>query len=271
MAVSLVHNAVADATFSATGAANWNAEHTLIGTVNALAYFDATGAAANLAGSNNAIPFWSAAGVPTKSSDLIYVDSTKLLTVGNGSGTSKGFVIGYGTSSGFSAIWSTAVIPSTTNYIIGDSTSNNLFNADAGKGLIFSIANVAKMAISSTAGTGPSITAGTATTDVAALSVTRTNNNAAVATGIDFNLIDTTSAAGYIPFQLRNASANLFRISKAGVPYGGATTFMIGSTGTWASGAGVSAGTLLNAPSAGNPTKWIPVDDNGTTRYVPAW
>lgn len=36
-------------------------------------------------------------------------------------------------------------------------------------------------------------------------------------------------------------------------------------------GAGVAAGTLLNAPAAGNPTKWMPFDDNGITRYVPAW
>ena len=36
-------------------------------------------------------------------------------------------------------------------------------------------------------------------------------------------------------------------------------------------GAGASAGTLTNAPAAGNPTKWVPIDDNGTTRYIPAW
>jgi hypothetical protein len=36
-------------------------------------------------------------------------------------------------------------------------------------------------------------------------------------------------------------------------------------------GAGASAGTLTNAPTAGNPTKWVPIDDNGTTRYIPAW
>jgi hypothetical protein len=36
-------------------------------------------------------------------------------------------------------------------------------------------------------------------------------------------------------------------------------------------GAGASAGTLTNAPAAGNPTKWIPINDNGTTRYIPAW
>jgi hypothetical protein len=36
-------------------------------------------------------------------------------------------------------------------------------------------------------------------------------------------------------------------------------------------GAAAQVGTLLNAPTAGNPTKWIPVDDNGTTRFIPAW
>lgn len=36
-------------------------------------------------------------------------------------------------------------------------------------------------------------------------------------------------------------------------------------------GAGVNLGTLTNAPAAGNPTKWLSVDDNGTTRYIPAW
>lgn len=36
-------------------------------------------------------------------------------------------------------------------------------------------------------------------------------------------------------------------------------------------GAGASAGTLSNAPAAGNPTKWVPFDDNGTTRYIPMW
>lgn len=35
--------------------------------------------------------------------------------------------------------------------------------------------------------------------------------------------------------------------------------------------AAAQAGTLLNAPTAGNPTKWVPVNDNGTTRYIPMW
>lgn len=36
-------------------------------------------------------------------------------------------------------------------------------------------------------------------------------------------------------------------------------------------GAAAASATLTNAPTAGNPTKWVPINDNGTTRYIPAW
>jgi len=36
-------------------------------------------------------------------------------------------------------------------------------------------------------------------------------------------------------------------------------------------GAAANTATLTNAPAAGNPTKWIPINDNGTTRYIPTW
>ena len=37
------------------------------------------------------------------------------------------------------------------------------------------------------------------------------------------------------------------------------------------SGAGSGAGTLTNAPSAGNPGFWLALKINGTTYHVPAW
>jgi len=46
---------------------------------------------------------------------------------------------------------------------------------------------------------------------------------------------------------------------------------MLRSSAALTNGAAAAAGTLLNAPVAGNPTKWIPINDNGTTRYIPAW
>lgn len=47
--------------------------------------------------------------------------------------------------------------------------------------------------------------------------------------------------------------------------------YICDNTGTFANGAGAQAATLTNGPTAGNPTKWIPLVDNGVTRYVPAW
>jgi hypothetical protein len=52
---------------------------------------------------------------------------------------------------------------------------------------------------------------------------------------------------------------------------GSSANFLMRTSVAWTDGAGAATGTLTNAPTAGNPTKWIPVDDNGTTRYIPAW
>lgn len=51
----------------------------------------------------------------------------------------------------------------------------------------------------------------------------------------------------------------------------GTASHLIKSTVNLNDGAGASLGTLTNAPAVGDPTKWIPIDDNGTTRYVPSW
>lgn len=51
---------------------------------------------------------------------------------------------------------------------------------------------------------------------------------------------------------------------------GGATPLISTNTAITSGGA-AQTGTLTNAPLAGNPTKWVPINDNGTTRYIPAW
>jgi hypothetical protein len=48
-------------------------------------------------------------------------------------------------------------------------------------------------------------------------------------------------------------------------------SFLIRTRATLSNGAAANAATLTNAPAAGNPTKWISIDDNGTTRKIPAW
>ncbi len=47
--------------------------------------------------------------------------------------------------------------------------------------------------------------------------------------------------------------------------------FMMRSLATITGGATGNIPTLTAGPVAGNPTKWLPYDDNGTTRYIPAW
>lgn len=57
----------------------------------------------------------------------------------------------------------------------------------------------------------------------------------------------------------------------AGQIYINNAAFMIRTKTSFTSGAAAQLGTLTNAPVAGNPTKWIAIDDNGTTRQIPAW
>lgn len=46
---------------------------------------------------------------------------------------------------------------------------------------------------------------------------------------------------------------------------------LVDSSVNLTNGAGANVGTLTNSPVTGDPTKWVPIDDNGTTRYIPAW
>lgn len=84
-----------------------------------------------------------------------------------------------------------------------------------------------------------------------------------------------TNGADYAFFvQNAAASATYFRISGDGttsIRPGPTNGELIGTNAALTNGAGVSAGTLGTAPTAGNPTKWIKINDNGTIRSVPAW
>jgi hypothetical protein len=59
-------------------------------------------------------------------------------------------------------------------------------------------------------------------------------------------------------------TGNVFTINAGG-------TTLVKSTTTLSNAAGAALGTLSNAPVAGNPTKWISINDNGTIRRIPTW
>lgn len=72
------------------------------------------------------------------------------------------------------------------------------------------------------------------------------------------------------------AGADFLSITTAGTAtFGGAvevnSATLLKSNTALTNGAAAAAGTLLNAPVAGNPTKWAPINDNGTIRYIPMW
>lgn len=65
---------------------------------------------------------------------------------------------------------------------------------------------------------------------------------------------------------ITDAGAATFRL---GITHGSAV--LLTTTVALTNNAAAAAATLTNGPTAGNPTKWIPINDNGTTRNIPAW
>jgi hypothetical protein len=65
------------------------------------------------------------------------------------------------------------------------------------------------------------------------------------------------------------SSANLTGAT-TGVFIGG-DAFVFHFTNALTNNAGAAVGTLNNSPAAGDPTKWLKIDDNGVTRRFPTW
>jgi hypothetical protein len=112
---------------------------------------------------------------------------------------------------------------------------------------------------------------GTITTALPAVDGSVTWNAGAVSfTGIRLLVTSTASAAASLLIDLQVGGVSQFKVDKAGLITSNSPTLHATSVGL-TNGAAANAGTLTNAPAAGNPTKWAPVNDNGTTRYVPLW
>ena len=136
---------------------------------------------------------------------------------------------------------------------------------------------------------GVVLATGTITTNHPSLVFSQTWNSAPTAfVPFSIAITDTASSGGSLLTDWQVSGVSQFSVTKAGVTVigadpGGSTQLRVGGGLTinsnlmittktnFANGAGAAAGTLTNAPSAGNPTKWIAIDDNGTTRYIPSW
>lgn len=85
--------------------------------------------------------------------------------------------------------------------------------------------------------------------------------------GSGVRLLINAKVGGTSQFSVSDVGA--LTITGALTTLGGATFHT--TTSALTNGAGASAGTITNAPAIGNPTKWVGINDNGTTRYIPAW
>ena len=250
MTVALTHLNAADSSFSTVGAAAWNAGHVLTGAANSVPFFG---------GAGNAL---------TDSANLVYDDSTKRFTVGTGSGTSAGFTGGYAGSPGYFGIYSTSQTPSSTNGIL---MSNGTVTYIQGEAIYFrKIDGTPKMVLNnSTAGAGPSITAGTAASAVSLLSGTQTRNFSASATdyvSLAFTTTATHADDNYL--NITDDAASMFKVLLGGqvrVPIGGGFTMGTGnSSGFVVNSAKVAGGSAVVFGFTGN----IPEDaiDTGWSR-----
>lgn len=100
-------------------------------------------------------------------------------------------------------------------------------------------------------------------------------SNSAVIRALATDNYDSTHHGAKLEFRTVAAAATTvttrLTIDENGLTTANHTGLLISTTTAFTNNAGASAGTLTNAPAIGNPTKWIPINDNGTTRNIPAW
>jgi len=76
-------------------------------------------------------------------------------------------------------------------------------------------------------------------------------------------ILKTTAISSTIPAQRIQVDENGITLTS--------TTFVLSWSASLHDNSSTGTATLTNAPATGNPTKWIAINDNGTTRYIPCW
>lgn len=163
MPLTITHSQAADGTFSTDGATYWNADHTVTGALGV-----ANGGTGLTTGTSGGVLYYSAAGTLASSGVL----TSGRVVLGGGAGAAPND--------------SANLTFDGTSLTAGGYITTGTYRAGATGGT---------MAFSTTAGAGPTIAAGTATTDVNALNVTQTWDAAGVTFTSHKHVITNTASA----------------------------------------------------------------------------
>ena len=136
----LVSNAI-----TGTGNVVMSASPTLTGTITAEA-LTTSGTVTHNGGTANGVAYLNGSKVLTTGSALTF-DGTRL-SVGSGNSTAAGLISGYFGASGYGAIWSTSVTPSTSNFAFLTNASSTVLNGSSN--VTFQVNNADSMALTST-------------------------------------------------------------------------------------------------------------------------
>ena len=162
------------------------------------------------------------------------------------------------------------VIQKTTGNVgIGTTNPDRLFHPELADAVTAAVSYVQRIS---------HITSGTAAAGFGAgleLELENASGTNKVVSTIETVFTDATNATEDADFVVKlmaagAAAAEKLRVDSTGLLITQNATLMKSAV-TLTDGAGVGVGTLTNAPAAGNPTKWVAINDNGTTRHIPAW
>jgi len=194
---------------------------------------------------------------------------TSSYSIYNSGGTTTEFEA----ASGNANIYTNAVLRGTVNntgaWTLSSATVGNTFTVSNLSG-VYAVGATAGAAVAANlgiAGNGTTLGTGDLLIQHSATSAAQILNrsNASLSIGTNGNLYFVMAATGAVSISVPTAGDTLTVAPSVG------TGALMATSSALTSGAGAGAGTITNAPSAGNPTKWIKINDNGVIRAIPAW
>lgn len=179
------------------------------------------------------VAFGSGANAIAGSANFTYNDTKPMLTVGSGATTLTGIKIGHLIGvDGFGALYCSNLTESGANFSLGANGTDTVINAPSG---------VVRIGVNN----GNQLTY-----DFSSV-------------GRLYPGVDGNAQLGLAANRFSNIFTNAITLNSTGP--------IITTQQALTNNAAAQIATMTNGPTAGNPTKWIAINDNGTVRNFPVW